>query len=364
MDLINNKKNKKILLIIPTLAKGGAERVVSILSFDLKQKGYEVVIVVFDNKVEYKFGGRLISLNIKQYKSRYLRKIVNTFVPIFKLRKIFKKEKPDKIISFLNNIASILTNYPVFVSIHTSYDRLSFLDKWALKTIYNLRNVKSIIVPSSNLKKILESHSSLKKIVLIHNPVDAKNIEILIKDTTNYDFSDYIIAMGRLDPVKNFDFLINAFAASSLYDNKTLLILGEGKEKVHLEKLIKKLKLLNVKLLGQIDNPFPLIRNARFLALTSQKEVFPNVLIESLACGTPVLSVDCDFGPREIIKNNYNGLLISTHDVNSFAQAMEKLYCNDDLYINIKKNCEESVKIFSSELIIKKWESLLFKDEN
>lgn len=359
-----DSKPKKILLVIPTLAKGGTERVVSLLSLKLAEQGYEITIVIFGDCVEYKFGGKLVSLNIKQYKLRLLRKIVNTFVPVFKLRKVFLKEKPEKIVSFLNNIAPILTFYPMYVSIHTSYERLSFLDKIALKTIYHLRHIKYVIVPSLNLKKILEIHSNLDKIVLINNLIDFKEINNMLGENNNYKLSNYIVAVGRLDAVKRFDYLINAFAVSSLHDKVELIILGEGVERLYLEKLIEKHKLSNnIRLIGQVDNPFSYMLNARFLVLTSKTEVFPNVLIESMACGTPVISVDCDFGPREIIKNNYNGLLIPDNNIIALCSGMERLYSDVALYQNLKNHCIESAELFSSEVIIKKWEKLFIKND-
>ena len=87
----------------------------------------------------------------------------------------------------------------------------------------------------------------------------------------------------------------------------------------------------------------PYIQNAKATVLTSHFEGFPMSLVESLAVGTPVISVDCETGPREIVKNNVNGLLVENHNPKALAEAMSLMIEDKNLYQNCKNNAKKSV---------------------
>ena len=311
---MNQHAPKKIMMVIPNLAKGGVERVVSVLSQAFEHE-YQVIVVTYESVIDYPVGGKLISLSLGKPVS-WFKKFWVMYERMRTLKKIIATEKPDTIISFIGNIPAIMTGYPVVVSIQAHYERMKWFDRLALKTIYHFKNVQQIIVPSEGLKKSLEMKSGLKNISVIPNPsnleiIHEKMLELPEKKHTS---SDYLVAVGRLMPVKNFDLLIRAFASTHLRDTKDLLILGEGPERVRLESLIAELKLSRVFLVGNVNNPFPYLKNARYMVLSSKMETFANVIVESLACGTPVIATDCDFGPREIIRNGQDGLLVPNDD--------------------------------------------------
>jgi glycosyltransferase involved in cell wall biosynthesis len=163
--------------------------------------------------------------------------------------------------------------------------------------------------------------------------------------------------------VKNYSLLIDAYALSDLPKQNILLyIVGNG---VDIEKLKQKINGMQLQdkifLKPKMNNPFPMVKSAMFTVLTSQYEGFPRVLIESLALDTPVISVDCHSGPREIIQHKQNGLLVENHNEIALSQAMSQLIQDKALYQTLKENAAKSVSHLSSEEISKQWKKILLK---
>jgi N-acetylgalactosamine-N,N'-diacetylbacillosaminyl-diphospho-undecaprenol 4-alpha-N-acetylgalactosaminyltransferase len=144
-----------------------------------------------------------------------------------------------------------------------------------------------------------------------------------------------------------------------------VVILGEGEERKNLEKLIIKLDLKSqVLLLGKVDNAFIYMKYAKFFILSSRYEGFVNVLLEALACETPIITTACETGTSEIIENGENGLLVPVKDEDALKSAMEKLYYDQKLYEKLKANTRKSVEKFGVENIVKKWINLFEEVDN
>ena len=346
---------KIIILIVPSLIKGGVERVVSILSKELS-KYYEVYMVIYHNPVEYEIGGKLI--NLETPTGSFLRKIKNTFYRVVKLKRLIRKISPDFIVSFMGNLQPILTFEPVIVSIRNNPDFFPLQEKLCLSTIYKLSNVKKIITCSSGIEKKLNNNYHLKNTKNIYNPIDFELVSDKLLAQRPLEF-DYILAVGRLHKQKGFDILIKSFAESSFKSLIRLVILGEGEERKNLEQLIIKLDLKNkVLLFGKVDNIFIYMKYAKFFILSSRYEGFGNVLLEALACETPVVATTCETGTSEIIENRENGLLVPVKDENALKSAMEELFYGQKLYERLKANTRKSVEKYGIENIVKDWLNL------
>ena len=111
--------------------------------------------------------------------------------------------------------------------------------------------------------------------------------------------------------------------------------------------------------MGFVPNPYAYFNKAEFLVVTSRLEGFPMVLIESLACETPVISYDCPTGPREIIQHEKNGLLVKANDKYQMTKSMNRMVEDKGLYNKLSANAKNSVAHLSMDKIAAEWQSLI-----
>jgi glycosyltransferase involved in cell wall biosynthesis len=134
-----------------------------------------------------------------------------------------------------------------------------------------------------------------------------------------------ILGVGRLERAKDFATLIRAFAKVRAEQEARLMILGEGSMRLQLEMLVRQLGLSEcVALPGFDPNPFRYMARAKVFAMSSIYEGFPNVLVQALACGCPVVSTDCPSGPSEILNSGAYGYLVPVGDVDALAASILK----------------------------------------
>ena len=162
-----------------------------------------------------------------------------------------------------------------------------------------------------------------------------------------------IVGCGRLTEQKGFDDLINAFALlREQVPNAALWILGEGPDRPALEQQITRLSLENhVQLLGFRDNPYAYMAAADVFALSSVFEGFGNVVAEAMACGTPVVSTDCPYGPSEIITDGVNGLLVRPRDPAALANAILRVLRDPKLGASMIKQGRRRARDFAASAI-------------
>ena len=346
---------KKIIFVAQSLRRGGAERVVSLLSQEFERIGYDVKIILFQNEIEYEFGGEIIDISTPA-SNNYFVKIIRLLQRVKRLKKIFKKEKPDYIFSFMEscNFASILTGENVIVSIHNNpLQKQNWYQKFLIKQLYKFSNVLKVITVSRGIERILNEYFNIKNTKTIYNPVYFKEQS---GNNGLLKYNNFILSVGRLHYQKNYELLILAFSKTKTLNYTSLLIAGEGNMRKELEKLIKNLKLEDkVILLGQVDNVSDYYINANLYILSSRFEGFGNVIAEALYFELPVIATDCPFGPKEIIKNGENGLLVENENQEALTKAIDKLYFNDELKKKLRNNAKKSIEHLKLENIAKEW---------
>lgn len=161
-----------------------------------------------------------------------------------------------------------------------------------------------------------------------------------------------IVACGRLTEQKGFPYLIEALARVRRVTPAYLWIIGEGKQRQYLENKIKQLGLTNcVRLLGFQNNPYKYMAAADVFVLSSLFEGFGNVIVEAMACGTPVVATDCPYGPREIIENGVSGLLVPPADVEALSEAIMRVLKEPELKQKLSENGKQRSQDFNAQAI-------------
>ena len=390
---------KKIMLIIPSLTGGGAEKTIANLSYFLEKK-YEVYVVVFDLKNKtYDCVGNIISLNLGEGGS-FLKKILKNIFRIYKINKLKKELKIDVSISFLDmpNIINVITKNKekVIVSIRNFQSKKdnSFIKKKV--TQFFLKKSDTIVSLSEMVKQdlMIKYKINSKKIKTIYNPCYLKNIEENCREKLDdekfiFDRKLNVITCGRLTEQKGQWHLIRviAYLKNKNLDIK-LIILGQGELENKLKKLVKDLNIEeNVIFLGYKKNPYKYIAKANLFVFTSLFEGLGNVLLETMACNIPIISSNCLAGPAEILLNfdkvedSYKtsdiifgdyGILVPSFKNDNFdsysalnkeeqklLEILLKCYKDKNIYKKYKEKGKERLKEFSENKIKAKWEDLI-----
>lgn len=362
---------KKITLIHYNMVFGGVEKVLLNLLENLNKNKFKVKLILFEKKGELLNSVpqniEIIFLEKKDdnYKKNIVRKIckniLNIFFYIKQLKKIIKE---DEILLNLN-IRFIVMNIPLLFFknkkigwFHTTIKADE--DNFLVKLNYRLFNQYNLIynVSKKGKKDFDEKLPKLKlKNKVLYNSFDIEKLKNLSEEKV--DEYNYLVAVGRIvNEHKGFDILIEAIQRlkEDGIDEK-LLIIGDGPDKWKLEEMIKKYNLeKNIILKGFDKNPYKWMKNSKVFILSSNYEGFGLVLVEALACKVPVISTDCNCGPREILEDGNNGLLIPVGDVELLKEGIKKILQNKKLYNQFKNKALNRALDFSNEKIIEKLE--------
>ena len=364
---------KKILIIIPSLEiGGGAERAASILSEKLSEIYHISILTFYDFKKSYSYEGEFYSLKLD---SKFWKK---SFI-IFYIYKKIKLISPDLIISFIDhtNLLLLITKMlfslkiPLIISVRTNvkerYKKQNKIQNFLIKILYKLRAANKIVTISNGVKDILikNYYINKKKIITIYNGINSKEVQSKIKEDLNLGIIEIFqnpkiikfITMGRLIELKGHKSLITAFSkVKDHLPNSKLIIIGDGPLRNELEQQIEKLTLKDhVILLGLVKNPYKYMAKSDIFVFSSKYEGLPNVLPEALACGLPIISTNCEWGPKEILNNGEYGMLVRVGDSDDLAEKMITLAKNEELLSYYIKKSSERISQFDINRIIKKW---------
>jgi len=361
----------KITFVISTLAPGGAQRVLTVLVNAWAAKGWDVVVVTFgDTSPHFKLDSRIhVRFISRDARSPYFwGRILSGFKTVRALRRAIVKTRPDAVISFLPeaNILTIISllgrHLPVVISERAQpaldlpspkgrmYRRLTY--PWADRLVSVARNVDSYFhwIPASRR-------------AVIHNPVlSADNAPEESKWPEGADPNKkWLIAMGRLVPVKGFDLLLKAWSrAAPEHPDWQLLILGEGELRADLERLRRDLGLEeSVVLAGMVAAPSAILKRAELFVLSSRSEGFVNSMAEAMACGLPVVSFDCPGGVSEIVRDGVDGILVSPLEAEVLARGLLRMMGDDDLRHQLSIKAPEVLERFSLDKFLAEWEGLI-----
>ena len=361
---MRHAKNK-IAIISFSLTGGGAERFSGLLSCILNDLGYEIHNIVINEEVDYDYCGPLYNLGKitknSYFWSRKIRKgfLLNKYLNIHEIDIIIDNRSRNV---FLRELLAkwIYGKRSVFYLVH-SYNLNNYFPNsiFLAKMIY--KQAEKLICVSKAIEDKVKEKYGFKNTITLYNPIDLS--KLIIEDPKEI-LGQYILFFGRLEEKsKNFSLMLEAFSISKIHEKGyQLLIMGDGPDTALILAKIEQFKLSNsVKRIPYQKNPFDYVKNAKFTLLTSHYEGFPMSIIESLALSTPVVAVNCNSGPAEVISNGFNGLLVENYNPNALAKAMNRLIEDEDLYHICKENAPKSIQHLSVENISKQWNQILAK---
>jgi glycosyltransferase involved in cell wall biosynthesis/O-antigen/teichoic acid export membrane protein len=358
---------RPLALFSPSLAGGGAERVLLNLAAGLQQRGHQIDIVLSRTSGEYAHqvptGVNVVDLAAKR---------MLTCLP--GLIRYIRKERPSGVIAFQDHAsvvafcASTLAGLrtPIIPTVHNTWSRV--LESGSRKTrllakvaSFVYKRIPRIVAVSEGAAADLTEQLHLRRdlVNVIYNPVVTPELfEKATEPVGDQWFEDYkgawIMGIGRLTKQKDFSNLIQAFSSVRKGIDCKLLILGEGEERPNLEHLIRRLHLENDCFMpGFVDNPYSYLSRAALFVLSSAWEGLPTVLIEALALGVRVVSTDCKSGPREILGDGQFGLLVPPSDPVALSAAMA------NAFLHPRAIPDEAVTPFVASTAIQRYEALL-----
>lgn len=372
----------RALFFLPALIDGGVERVmVEIISHINRERIKPVLVLLhpYENSPYRECIPKGIKVIVVQRKSDSSVDKIRQYAGF--LKTVFR-EKPHVIVSMLthSNImavsAGLLFRKKIIISEHTTLSeamktkegrRMLWFSTTPLVKIF-YRFADRIIAVSEGVKADLVEEFNIlpRNVEVIHNPIDLKRISELCNNPVEHVFFvegvPIILSVGRLVPQKGFDILLKAFSDVIKEMDARLIILGEGPEKESLARLANELAIAEkVSFLGFQNNPYKFISKADIFVLSSRLEGLPMVVLEAMACDTPVVSTDCKSGPREILQNGKCGVLVHTDDIDALSTAVLTLLKDKVLRERFSRLGKQRVKDFAVEKITLEYEEMIYK---
>ena len=366
---------KSIVIVVSAMNMGGAQRVVSILCNYWSENGHDVTLIstfTGDKNSHFYINEDVNRKYLSNSPFFSKSNLVNKAWKLFHLRKVLKSQNPDIVISFLTtvNVATAISTigiksplvicertWPPFASLNNKFLRI-------YKILF--RSVDRIIVQTSKSKDLLTHNFPSNKVNIIPNPavypVPLSNERSIKPNIIISQNKKVILASGRLHKYKQFDLLIKAFLKlKEKYLDWDLVILGNGEERDNLNLMTENFGITDrVHFPGSVGNVSEWYERADLFVLSSILEGFPNVLLEAMTYGLPCVSFDCDTGPRDMIQDGINGILVAPDErENGIIKALKRLIEDENYRKEISANSILLREKFSVRSIMEKWNHIL-----
>lgn len=367
-------KAKKVVILITSLRGGGAERVASILCGSWAEKyDLHLVLMSSDKVYELPTGLNIHYLDNEKSGQNKLASLVKLPLLAWRYKRLMKRLEIDVSLSFMYrpNFINIISKsyfkgkYKVIASERSNPSKKHPAFKYLVKKLYPKADV---LTPNSygtafQLKTYFGVSDNVQ---VIQNPINLEKIKTYspLQKPEKFVF----VTVGRLEPLKNHQLLLEAFAAMD-NQNCELWFVGDGKLKAGLEEKSKELGIADKVIFHGFQVPFSYLKTADCFVFGSNYEGFPNVLVEAMSCGLPIISTDCPSGPRELLAPDTEvnfvlekgveeakyGVLVPMNATKNMADAMELLLENNKVRALYSKLSVQRASEFEQSIIVKKY---------
>ena len=371
----------RLLFVISSLRGGGAEGVLSTLSNQLANMGHSVTLVTHLGIQVYHIDEKVNLIDCRDWQydaskgnivTRVIKKVLNRILDYKKLKRIVNKEKPELVMSFLLQwqwqlILICKRRVPIVFASRNAYERsLGNYDFFTKKVLWKMADVLLV----TSLYDVAYLHRKYKQVATVPNPL---RYEPMKKEeyVNTFDRRKNILACGRITPQKGFENLILAFMKIAKdYPDWDIDICGQVVEKSslsqnyakYIEKLIENNGLkTRVHFIGFHSDIDKVMRNHSVFCLSSVNEGFPNVLSEAMAMGCCCVSYDIVTGPREIIIDGLDGVIVENHNIDDLSKMLATVMKDKSLRFEYGLKAIEDIARFKKDKVMKKWEDLLTK---
>lgn len=357
-------QNRKITFIIDSLGRGGAQKVISILSSECASMGYEASLILLNNiERTYKVFDK-----VKCYQIDADEKAYKEILRIKQMRKYIRQINPDIIVPFLPSISlyALIAGLGIkkkIVMSERNDPNINLKDKKISKKnkilhilmrkleLFSLADHMVFQTPDA---QAFYSKKLQKKSTVIPNPLDTSALPERFEGKRD----KRIVAAGRFSDEKNFPMLIRAFARfREDFPDYILELCGEGALKGEFDALCSKLNIQESVLMpGFVSDLADRMVNAAMYVSTSNHEGISNSMLEALGMGVPTIVTDCPVGGSKMfVKTDENGILINMNDEDALVEAMIKIASDEGYAESISKNAVKIREELSAQKIAEKW---------
>lgn len=371
MSVAESGRAPRVLLFIHSLHGGGAERVAADLSAHWAGMGRDVMVVT-----QASAEGDVYALhpNVRREvlhtagEGGGLRGIWSNVQRVRALRRVVKAFRPDIVLGMMTtaSVLSVLActglSCRVIATEHTHPPSQTLSGLWQRLRRLAYPRAARVVALTRGTADWIEQHVPGSRLAVIPNPVHwpLPRAEPILTPVSG-DGRKRLLAVGRLHADKGFDLLIQAYALlAESHPGWDLVILGEGNERAALEAQVEQAGLASrISMPGRAGNVGDWYQSADLYVLTSRFEGLSNTLLESMASGLAAVSFDCDTGPREIVREGIDGVLVRPNgDVSALSKAMAAVMENDSGRHRMAQAATDVRDRFSAARVLQKWQEL------
>lgn len=372
----------RLVLVISALGPGGAERVALHLARGLSQRDWHVTVLTVQDSSEdfYRAPASVERLSLAEELPKQFRRrrgprwfrATRYALALLRLRPTLRRIQPDVVLSFLTEMNVLVTSLmigtkiPVVVSERNHPPLAKVAWHWRLLRKYTYGLAENVIALTQESAEWIRENTKSYSVSVVPNPVVyplpvTEPAVVPSSVVATLAGSRTMLTAGRLTHQKGFDRLLRAFAEVNKGSFEwNLVITGDGPLRGDLEAEVDALGLREyVALPGVVGNLGDWFAYADLFAQTSLYEGFPNVLVEALAHGCPAVAVDCDTGPRDIVRHEIDGLLVPQDDHQKLIGALKRMMGDIEFREACATNAPAVRSRFSPEMITSQYESIL-----